>query len=209
MTAEHAMNPKDWTLDAAPRLDGRRAVVTGASGGLGFETALGLARRGAGVVLAARNPAKAQAALARIAAAVPGADVRFVPLDLADLASVERWRGRGRGRTAPHPRQQRRRDGLRNPAGDAGRLRGAVRHQLSRPFRADSPAAAGAARGRGPGAGRLAREPSAPERPDRPRRSAGRAALRSLDRLSAEQARHADLRPRTPAPGGRGGFVLA
>ena len=85
------MKLKEWTLERAPRLDGHAAVVTGASGGLGFETALGLASRGAGVVLAARNPAKAEAALARIRAAVPGADVRFLALDLADLSSVARF----------------------------------------------------------------------------------------------------------------------
>ena len=82
------MARRGWTIDDAPRLDGRRAVVTGASGGLGFETALGLARRGAAVVLAARNPGKAEAARRRIAAAVPQAELRFAPLDLADLSSV-------------------------------------------------------------------------------------------------------------------------
>ncbi len=82
------MAGRPWTIDDAPRLDGRRAIVTGASGGLGFETALGLARRGARVVLAARNAGKAKAALVRIHAAVPGAMVSFSHLDLADLSSV-------------------------------------------------------------------------------------------------------------------------
>ncbi|WP_237478012.1 SDR family oxidoreductase [Lichenibacterium dinghuense] len=82
------MAGRGWRIEDAPRLDGRRAVVTGASGGLGFETALGLARRGAAVVLAARDPGRAEAARRRIAGAVPGADVGFARLDLADLASV-------------------------------------------------------------------------------------------------------------------------
>ncbi len=82
------MASKSWTIDDAPRLDGRRAIVTGASGGLGLATALGLARRGARVVVAARNAAKAEAALARIRASVPGSAVSFSPLDLADLSSV-------------------------------------------------------------------------------------------------------------------------
>ena len=77
-----------WRIDDAPRLDGRRAIVTGASGGLGFATALELARSGARVVLAARNPAKAEVALARIHAAVPRARVSFSHLDLADFSSV-------------------------------------------------------------------------------------------------------------------------
>ncbi len=77
-----------WGIEDAPRLDGRSAIVTGASGGLGFETALGLARRGAGVLLAARNAARAEAALQRLRAAVPDAEARVLPLDLADLGSV-------------------------------------------------------------------------------------------------------------------------
>jgi NAD(P)-dependent dehydrogenase (short-subunit alcohol dehydrogenase family) len=85
------MDVGQWTIEKAPRLDGRVAVVTGASGGLGYETALGLARRGASVVLAARNAGKAADALRRIRAAVDGADVRYLPLDLADLGAVRRF----------------------------------------------------------------------------------------------------------------------
>ena len=82
------MAERGWTIDDAPRLDGKRAIVTGASGGLGYETALGLARRGATVVVAARNPDRAETARRRILAAVPDADLRFGPLDLAHLGSV-------------------------------------------------------------------------------------------------------------------------
>ena len=64
------------------------SVVTGATGGLGFETALGLARAGRRVVLTGRDPAKGAAALARLHEAVPGADARFELLDMASLASV-------------------------------------------------------------------------------------------------------------------------
>lgn len=85
------MAGRAWEIGDAPRLDGRRAIVTGASGGLGFETALGLARRGAAVLLAARNPARIEAALRRIRAAVPEAIVAGGHLDLADLASVRRF----------------------------------------------------------------------------------------------------------------------
>lgn len=63
------------------------AVVTGA-GGLGLEAALGLARAGVSVIVAGRNAAKGEVALARIAAEVPRARARFEMLDLADLASV-------------------------------------------------------------------------------------------------------------------------
>ena len=83
------MPPKlDWTLANAPRLTGKTAIVTGATGGLGFEVALGLARLGATTILAARNPDKGATALARIHQQVPGAQVRFDRLDLTSLASV-------------------------------------------------------------------------------------------------------------------------
>jgi NAD(P)-dependent dehydrogenase (short-subunit alcohol dehydrogenase family) len=83
MTDKHG-----WTLADAPQLDGKAAIVTGGTGGLGYETALGLARQGADTVLAARDPAKGEQALARIRREVPAARVRFELLDLASLTSV-------------------------------------------------------------------------------------------------------------------------
>ncbi len=77
-----------WTLADAPSLDGKIAIVTGATGGLGYATALGLARQGATTILAGRNPAKGEQALARIRQEIPAAKVRFEPLDLASLAST-------------------------------------------------------------------------------------------------------------------------
>jgi NAD(P)-dependent dehydrogenase (short-subunit alcohol dehydrogenase family) len=77
-----------WTLADAARLDGKVAIVTGATGGLGYETALGLARCGATTILAARNPAKGAQAVSRIQREVPAAKVRFELLDLASLAST-------------------------------------------------------------------------------------------------------------------------
>jgi NAD(P)-dependent dehydrogenase (short-subunit alcohol dehydrogenase family) len=73
--------PGPWT--EVPRTDGLRFVVTGASGGLGLETARILAHRGAHVVLAVRNPTKGEAAAATIRGSV---EVRR--LDVADLGSV-------------------------------------------------------------------------------------------------------------------------
>lgn len=58
-------------------------IVTGPTSGIGLEIARGLAERGATVVLAARDRAKADAVRARI-----GGDARFMALDLASLASV-------------------------------------------------------------------------------------------------------------------------
>ncbi len=77
-----------WTPDDIPDLTGRIAVVTGANGGLGLETARELARAGASVVMAARNQTKAEAAKAEILADVPAADLEVVSLDLGSLASV-------------------------------------------------------------------------------------------------------------------------
>jgi len=77
-----------WTADDIPDQTGRTAVVTGANSGLGFETALELARHGAHVVLACRDPGRGNDALGRVRAGAPGAEVELAPLDLADLASV-------------------------------------------------------------------------------------------------------------------------
>ena len=72
-----------WTAAELTGQSGRTVVVTGASSGLGLVTARELARAGARVVLAVRDPEKGQ----RVAAGIPGrTEVR--PLDLASLASV-------------------------------------------------------------------------------------------------------------------------
>jgi NAD(P)-dependent dehydrogenase (short-subunit alcohol dehydrogenase family) len=71
-----------------PDLSGRRAVVTGASDGVGLALATRLAAAGAELVLPVRNPRKGQAAIARIADQAPGAHVSLRELDLSSLASV-------------------------------------------------------------------------------------------------------------------------
>ncbi len=77
-----------WTQRDIPDLTGRTAVVTGANGGLGLETTLGLAGAGAHVVMASRNQTKAADAKAAVLAAHPGASLEIVELDLGSLASV-------------------------------------------------------------------------------------------------------------------------
>ncbi|MEU5870978.1 SDR family oxidoreductase [Glycomyces sp. NPDC047369] len=72
-----------------PDLTGRRAVVTGASDGMGLGIAERLAAAGAQVVMPVRNRAKGDRAAERIRRAVPGADVELQALDLSSLASVE------------------------------------------------------------------------------------------------------------------------
>ncbi len=82
-----------WTTRDIPPQNGRTAIVTGA-GGLGFEDALELARAGADVILASRNPDKGAISVERIRREVPSARVRFEVLDLADLKSVETFTAR-------------------------------------------------------------------------------------------------------------------
>ena len=78
----------NWSTKDIPDQRGRSAVVTGATGGIGYETALELARAGAEVILAGRDAAKGAAAETGIRAAHPAANVRFELLDLASLALV-------------------------------------------------------------------------------------------------------------------------
>ncbi|MDT6982654.1 SDR family oxidoreductase [Streptomyces lusitanus] len=77
--------PIDITV---PDLSGRRAVVTGASDGMGLELAARLAAAGAEVVMPVRNPRKGEAAIATIREGNPTADVSLRELDLSSLSSV-------------------------------------------------------------------------------------------------------------------------
>jgi NAD(P)-dependent dehydrogenase (short-subunit alcohol dehydrogenase family) len=90
-----------WTAADAPRQDGRTALVTGASSGLGLQTALGLARAGAHVLLGVRDAGRGEAAAQRIAAAVPDARTELLRVDLADLASVRGAAESVRARSEP------------------------------------------------------------------------------------------------------------
>ncbi|GAA3051192.1 SDR family NAD(P)-dependent oxidoreductase [Pseudonocardia yunnanensis] len=78
-------------------LSGTRAVVTGATSGVGIETSLALARAGAAVVLGVRNVGAGKETAARISEATGNADVDVARLDLADLGSVrefvDSWHG--------------------------------------------------------------------------------------------------------------------
>ncbi|MGB2923732.1 MAG: oxidoreductase [Limnothrix sp.] len=80
-----------FNLEQVPSQQGKKAIVTGANTGLGFETALGLAKVGATVIMACRNLKKAETAKAEILAKVADADLCVMELDLASLASVRQF----------------------------------------------------------------------------------------------------------------------
>jgi NAD(P)-dependent dehydrogenase (short-subunit alcohol dehydrogenase family) len=82
-----------WSTDDIPDLTGKRAVITGVTGGLGFATALELARHGAELVVTARADTKAADAVSRLREEVPGVTVDVVSLDLASLSDAKRAAG--------------------------------------------------------------------------------------------------------------------
>lgn len=90
--ARHALgfDPADLERD----LTGRRAIVTGANSGIGFETALALADLGGEVVLACRDEARGQAALEAIRERTGNRRVRLEKLDVSSLSDVRAFAAR-------------------------------------------------------------------------------------------------------------------
>jgi len=80
-----------WTAEEIPDLGGQVAVVTGANSGLGYETALELARHGAHVVMACRDEGRGTTAREQVRAQAPSASLELSLLDLADLTSVRKF----------------------------------------------------------------------------------------------------------------------
>ena len=77
-----------FTADDVTDQSGRTFLVTGANTGLGYEAAKVLAARGGRVLLGCRSEDKATAAMDNIRSSISAADLRFIPLDQGDLASV-------------------------------------------------------------------------------------------------------------------------
>ena len=80
-----------WTANDIPDQSGKTVLVTGGNSGLGYETVLQVARKGARVLLAARDRARGTAALERLGAEAPESRAELAQIDLADLTSVERF----------------------------------------------------------------------------------------------------------------------
>lgn len=78
----------EWTTADLPSLSGKTVVVTGATGGLGYETAMALAGAGAIVILTGRDDAKGLRAIEGICERFPDALIAYEHLDLASLSSV-------------------------------------------------------------------------------------------------------------------------
>lgn len=80
-----------WSADSISNQSGKVAIVTGANSGIGYETALELAKKGATVVMACRNLQKAEAAANQIRQSNPVGTVDVMELDLGDLDSVRQF----------------------------------------------------------------------------------------------------------------------
>jgi NAD(P)-dependent dehydrogenase (short-subunit alcohol dehydrogenase family) len=79
----------DFRESDVPDQSGRVALVTGSNTGIGWDTARVLAEKGARVLLGCRSGEKAEAAMAKIRETVPDANLAWLELDLASLASIK------------------------------------------------------------------------------------------------------------------------
>ena len=78
-----------WNPKHIGDLRGQRFLVTGANSGIGYSTSLELARRGASVVLACRNPQKLEETMSSLQGSIPGALLEPLLLDLASFRSID------------------------------------------------------------------------------------------------------------------------
>ena len=91
----------DWTTAQLPDLGSLTVVVTGANSGLGLQTSLELARKGARVLMACRDEGRGRAAVAEVRSQLPQAQVELGSLDLTALSSVRAF---AEQTLADHPR---------------------------------------------------------------------------------------------------------
>lgn len=82
---------KKWTSSQVPSQSGKVAIVTGANNGLGYETALALAKKDVEVILACRNLQKAEEAKSQLVNEYPKARIKSMKLDLSSLREVREF----------------------------------------------------------------------------------------------------------------------
>ncbi|MCK8120920.1 oxidoreductase [Pseudoalteromonas sp. 2CM32C] len=82
------MSRKPWSADDIPNQKGRVSVVTGATSGIGKETAKVLAQKQSTVILAVRNVSKGEKVAEEIRVDYSDADILVMPLDLSSLSSI-------------------------------------------------------------------------------------------------------------------------
>ncbi|MGZ5189964.1 MAG: oxidoreductase [Flavisolibacter sp.] len=80
-----------WNINQVPSQFGRVAIVTGANSGLGYETALELAKKDFEVILACRNLQKTEEARSKILHEYPKAQIKIIKMDLSSLLSVRKF----------------------------------------------------------------------------------------------------------------------
>ena len=81
----------NWTEKNLPDLSGKTIIITGANSGTGFSATKFMSAKGATVIMACRNPQKAEKALLSIKSENPNAELDFIQLNLGDLASVKKF----------------------------------------------------------------------------------------------------------------------
>ncbi|WP_440121466.1 oxidoreductase [Tenacibaculum sp. Ill] len=80
-----------WNTENIPSQAGKTILITGANSGLGLGSAKELARKGAKVIMTARNQTKGQQALNEVKREIPNADLELMNLDLADIPNIRKF----------------------------------------------------------------------------------------------------------------------
>ena len=82
---------ENWTVNKIPDLSGKVIIITGANSGIGYESTREFSRNGAEVIVASRDPIKANLAIQKINEEIPGARLKFIKLDLASMESIRKF----------------------------------------------------------------------------------------------------------------------